>query len=142
MRGKVEILKDSIKHSGTVIINDCDSITDPFVILPFEFRDSTQYYDLWGDMDTVGIMSFGLEVPVSLDIWSGKDKDIKGNYKVIVTSLNPYVKITDIKSYKFDLPRPKKWGLGITGGYGMNPQKIGEFFPYIGLGLSYNFVRF
>ncbi len=140
LRGKIEILQDSINHSG-VVVDTSEYIGETFVILPFEFRDSTKYYDIWGDMDTTGMMSFGLDVPVELSVWSGKDQDIRGNYKVIVTSLNPFVKIMEIKSYKFDVPRPKKWGIGIVGGYGMNPENLGEFFPYIGIGLSYSFIR-
>lgn len=37
-------------------------------------------------------------------------------------------------------PPPKRWGLGIQAGYGINTS--GQVRPYIGIGISYNFIRF
>ena len=37
-------------------------------------------------------------------------------------------------------PRPKRFGLGVQVGYGVTPQ--GKFFPYLGVGFSYNILRF
>lgn len=35
--------------------------------------------------------------------------------------------------------RPKKWGIGIQGGYAISGE---GFYPYIGIGISYNFIQF
>lgn len=35
--------------------------------------------------------------------------------------------------------RPKKWGIGIQGGYAISGE---GFYPYIGIGVSYNFIQF
>lgn len=35
--------------------------------------------------------------------------------------------------------RPKKWGIGIQGGYTISGE---GFYPYIGIGISYNFIQF
>ena len=35
--------------------------------------------------------------------------------------------------------RPKRWGIGISAGYGMSKDGLS---PYIGLGISYNIIRF
>ena len=35
--------------------------------------------------------------------------------------------------------RPKKWGIGIQGGYTISSE---GFYPYIGIGISYNFIQF
>lgn len=37
-------------------------------------------------------------------------------------------------------PPPKRWGLGIQAGYGINTS--GQVRPYIGIGISYNLLRF
>ena len=39
-------------------------------------------------------------------------------------------------------PKPRRWGIGIQVGYGMTTAPRPEFHPYIGLGISYNFIRF
>lgn len=35
--------------------------------------------------------------------------------------------------------RPKRWGIGVNAGYGMSKDGLS---PYIGLGISYNIIRF
>ena len=35
--------------------------------------------------------------------------------------------------------RPKRWGIGVSAGYGMSKDGLS---PYIGLGVSYNIIRF
>ena len=39
-------------------------------------------------------------------------------------------------------PKSKRWGIGIQVGYGMTTAPRPEFHPYIGIGISYNFIRF
>ena len=39
-------------------------------------------------------------------------------------------------------PKSKRWGIGIQVGYGMTAAPRPEFHPYIGIGISYNFIRF
>jgi len=39
-------------------------------------------------------------------------------------------------------PKPRRWGIGIQVGYGMTAAPRPEFHPYIGIGISYNFIRF
>lgn len=38
--------------------------------------------------------------------------------------------------------KPRRWGIGIQVGYGMTVAPRPEFHPYIGIGISYNFIRF
>ena len=146
LEAEVNILLDSLKHSGTIVVTPCPpgELYHPVIYLPFEFGDKTLYYDIWGAFDTVGKLDMKIKVPVDLDIWTGRDSEIKGNYKVVVTSLNPYVSINDIKSFKFDLPKPKKWGIGIVGAYGLgySSDKQVKLMPFIGIGVSRNFIRF
>ena len=141
LKAEISILKDSLSHSGTVVIVEpCDSVgySYPVIKLPFTFKDGNDDYTLIGGFSETGIMNIDLNVPVPLDIWTGKDRQTK-EYKVVVTTPNKVVKITELRSVKFDLPKPKKWSIGIQTGYGIGKNGLG---PYIGIGLSYNLIRF
>jgi len=144
LKGQVKILKDSIGHTGNVIIvTPCDSIGEgkPAIELPFTFRDSTLYYDLMGGFNSMGKMRIDLTVPISMDVWFGLDRDTK-EYKAVVTTDNPVVNFTDIRSLKFDLKRPTKFGIGFQAGYGLSIKNPPKLAPYVGIGLSYNVLRF
>jgi len=55
------------------------------------------------------------------------------------SSSNPYTKIDGIKGIKVGVERRRPFGIGITAGYGITDSGIG---PFIGVGLTYNIVRF
>lgn len=61
--------------------------------------------------------------------------------EVLVTNDNPYSKVTDMLAYKITLPKPKHFGLGITGGYGLDLLNFKPV-PFIGVGISYNVIKF
>ena len=141
LKAEISILKDSLSHSGTVVIVEpCDSVglSYPVIKIPFTFKEVNEYYTLSGGFSEVGIMDIDLNVPISLSVWTGIEKGSK-DYKAVVTTTNPHVKITELESVKFDLPKPKKFGIGIQTGYGIGKNGIG---PYIGIGISYNIIRF
>jgi hypothetical protein len=64
----------------------------------------------------------------------------ENKYLVTVTSTNPYLKVAELKSQKFDAVKPKKYGLGVQFGYGISSSLKPS--PFIGIGMSYNFIRF
>jgi hypothetical protein len=108
LKAQVKILKDSIAHTGSVIIVEpCDSVGlgYPVIKLPFAFKEINNNYSLSGGFSEVGNMNIDLTVPVSLDIWTGLDKATK-QYKAVVTSTNSVVQITQIRSVKIDVPKP------------------------------------
>lgn len=145
LQAQVDILNDSIAHTGNVIVvQPCDSAKKEklAIELPFTFARNTEYYNISGGFDLTGTMNFDLNVPMELTVWSGIDKDTK-TFKAVVASTNPYVTITNIQSLKLDLPRVKRFGIGVFGGYGLN--LLGGTIkaqPLIGVGLSYNIIRF
>lgn len=61
--------------------------------------------------------------------------------EVLVTNDNPYSKVTDMAAYKVTLPKPKHFGIGITGGYGLDLINFRPV-PYIGVGVTYNVIKF
>jgi len=60
---------------------------------------NTKYYKISGEFDKDASLSLDIEVPVSLDVWSGYKKGSKIPFAV-VTSDNPHLIITDIRSIK------------------------------------------
>lgn len=61
--------------------------------------------------------------------------------EVLVTNDNPYSKVTEMLAYKVITPKPKHFGLGITGGYGLDLLNFKPV-PFIGVGISYNILKF
>jgi len=59
---------------------------------------------------------------------------------IIITSENSYIKTLSVSSIKFDMPKPKKYGIGLQIGWGLTKEL--KTSPYIGVGLSYNLIRF
>lgn len=141
LKAQIAILQDSIAHTGTVVIVEpCDSIglSYPVIKIPFTFKEVNEYYTLSGGFSEVGIMDIDLSVPISLSVWTGIEKGSK-DYKAVVTTTNPYVKITGLESVKLDLPKPKRVGLGISTGYAVCRNGMS---PFIGIGINYSFIRF
>lgn len=139
---ELDIMLDSIKHTG-VISEPCpEEDYMPALYLPFRFREVNKYLNMTGEFDEEGIMSLNLSVPANIDVLIGKESK-NGQYKAVVTTDNPYLKITDMISFKTDTPDvpPSRWGLGIVGGVGVplgNPSaKV-----FVGVGLTYSLIRF
>ncbi len=61
--------------------------------------------------------------------------------EVFVTNENPYCEISEMLAYKVTMPKPKKFGLGVMAGYGINVTNA-QPAPFIGVGISYNLIRF
>ena len=145
LRGQVRILADSIANTGDVIvITDCDTTTKDTakaIKLPFSFGKIDKFYQLSGGFDLNGQMNVRLAVPMELDIISGWNKKTK-QYNAAALSSNPYVIFNGINSFKMGLTKPKKIGIGLNVGYGVILKSNPELRPYIGVGVSYNLIRF
>ena len=128
LEGEIRILKDSLAHTGNVIIiQPCDSTKKPrpAIELPFIFGDTTKYHNISGGFDVRGKMNIGVSVPLGdVDIWTGIKKGSKTPV-AIVTTTNPEIFITNIRSVKIDVPKPfydKLWfrvttlGIAFVGG--------------------------
>jgi hypothetical protein len=67
-------------------------------------------------------------------------KKKKGKYEAIVSNKNPYSTVKDMAAYSLSMPKPKRFGIGVSVGYGITSNLKPT--PYIGVGLSYNLIRF
>lgn len=71
------------------------------------------------------------------DIVIGSDK---GKPFADIINYNPYDTVKTLRTYQITLPKPKKWGVGISGGAALGTNF--KFTPYIGVGINYNIIRF
>lgn len=122
----------------TLILKDTVIETDFGNRINFNFKD--QYLSLDGTtylsngIAQTKINSLSMDVPAFI----GKNKQF------FIRSENPYVSFQNIRVAE-EITRPKKWGLGIQVGIGCGYNLVDKGFfagPYIGLGLSYNFLTF
>ncbi len=91
---------------------------------------------IWGDIvakkDTTDIK---INIKNDFNIVTYKEK---GKLVLDVSDKNPYSVTKAQKSY-INLPKQKKFGLGINTGYGISKNGLS---PYIGLGINYNLLSF
>lgn len=64
----------------------------------------------------------------------------KGKPFAEVKNHNPYTKTTNLRAFEVIAPPPKRFGLGLIGGYMISNNFTFEF--AIGVGVSYNIIRF
>ena len=124
----------------TLILKDTVVETDFGNRINFNFKD--QYLSLDGitclsnGIAQTKINSLSMDVPVFL----GKTN----NKQFFIRSENPYVSFPNIRVAE-EITTPKRWGLGIQVGIGCGYNLVDKGFfagPYIGFGLSYNFLTF
>lgn len=116
----------------------------------YSFEDGDKYYRIKGyaDIDTADNATVTItdnEMDINLKV--GLDEE----WKIFATTDNPYVKIKDMNGAVLDkdiyLRREKKkrWGVGVQVGIGGQYGLVHKQFdvgPYVGIGISYNFVVF
>lgn len=138
---KLKLVIDSLLHiePNDSIIIDTVYIKDkpvPAIVLPYIFKENNKFFTLRGVFDKKGALDLSIKMQAKLDVWTGiKDKE----YTTIVTSDNPFLNVSELNSMKFDLPKPKKWAIGIVGGYGMTTKNLS---PFTGIGLMRTMIRF
>lgn len=149
---RIDTLLDNVTHNGQIIeIFDSqianykpanDTITkQKAILLPFSFEKKDEWLNLLGNFDSQGKLGINLKLDIPLDIWTGIDKSTKLPIAKVSTKC-PYLGILSINSIKMDTKKPTHYGIGVQIGYGVilgNPVKTA---PYIGCGISYNFIRF
>ena len=122
----------------TLILKDTVVETDFGNRINFSFKD--QYLSLDGTtclsngIAQTKINSLSMDVPAFI----GKNKQF------FIRSENPYVSFPNIRVAE-EITRPKRWGLGIQVGIGCGYNLVDKGFfagPYMGCGLSYNFLTF
>lgn len=127
--GPVQIIRDTI--TGEAVSMQQSFENNWHVVEAYVHRDSVSSYVNLSSVDTIDILGKVVK--------EGNIFNRKTYYQVDVKNRNPFVSITGVNAYRAPLPRPKKIGLGLQGGYGFSTGLSPR--PYIGIGISYNFIR-
>jgi hypothetical protein len=141
---RIDTLLTNISHNGQVIvIHDTVTINNgqKCILLPFSFSKADKWLTLGGNFDTEGKLNVALKMKLDVSVYTGVSKETKRPFCVVTTD-NPYTGVIDISSIKLDVPKVKKWGIGVSAGYGVSIAKKPMMFPYIGFGISRNIIRF
>ncbi len=134
----IEILNSQIANKDSVASNN--ATTQKAILLPFDFQKKDQWLDLIGKFNRQGILNISLTMDVAVDAISGFDRTGKPTLNLLTD--NKYIDVIDIKSYKTDVPKSKKYGIGIFAGYGINTKHPSEPAVVVGAGISYNPICF
>ena len=148
------VTKTKIEFKTDTIYMKSDSIVSDSVYnnLYWSAKELNGYYDISGltrvhsgfEDFTTSINHLRIPVELTLDVIEKENK-----FKIIGTSDNPYVSITDFNGAVIDPTtsdvlkncfKPKRWGIGPQVGVGVSRDL--KFSPYIGIGIQYYVFTF
>lgn len=126
-----------VKHD-TVIVSKENGYVENWIYPTYRDTIVDEWIEYYAQMDKDS-STLNLKVNNKFSIVIGKDKK-KGSFADI-TTLNPYSKVKEFRTYQVTKPveKPKRFGFGASGGATYYDGKVR---PYIGLGLNYNLIRF
>lgn len=141
LQSEVKYYKKQIQNGGSVTvvetvttIHDTTKLTHTDSTSCFDYNN--KWIDLWGNTISNDLLEFGLTVRNEYTFTIGEEK---GKPFVELTNKNPYTDTQYLRTFQVSAPKPKRFGIGIQAGLGvMSEFKLS---PYIGAGVSYNFIR-
>lgn len=121
---------DTIIFSQSVLL---DTINNKWINAKYGFNKGLSYLDL----------KVYNEYQITIG-YEGGNLFKKGTSYGIVTNMNPYTSPIDMRVYQVSVPPLKRFGIGVQSGFGglydIRNNNLGYGF-YIGLGFSYNIIR-
>lgn len=121
---------DTIIFSQSVLL---DTINNKWINAKYGFNRGLSYLDL----------KVYNEYQITIG-YEGGNLFKKGTPYGIVTNMNPHTSTKDMRVYQVSVPKQKRMGIsfqtGFGGVYDMKNSNIG-YGPYIGLGFSYNIIK-
>jgi len=136
----IDTLLKQVSHDGKVVVVHDTAWVDyqNAIIIPFTFTKKDQWMTLVGDFDEDAKLDIDLRMNIPIDLYVGTDKKTKAPVATLTTP-NPYVSTLSLSSQKYDVVKPLRYGLGVQVGYGITNKGLS---PYVGVGISYNIIRF
>ena len=145
MWARMRVLKKEVERlrnapADTVLVTHIDTIFSEKPVPVYKYVSRTEFVEIKADsvrIDTVKELVF---LPREYLVY--KDS----TYRAVVSGVQP--RLDSIEVYRktqvqtitktISVPDRKRWGLGIQAGAGWNGRKVQ---PYVGLGVSYDLVR-
>jgi len=101
------------------------------------------YSDKWisikGDINDTSHWQYSVNDSLTIVTYQKKTGWFSHELYADAFAQNPNTHIKGLQSIKLDLPKPKKWGIGIDCGYGYNGIK---FSPIVSIGIQRTLLRF
>lgn len=121
---------DTLIFSKSVLL---DTLKNNWINVTYGFNKGISYLDL----------SIINEYEITIG-YEGGNIFKKGVPYAVVRNLNPYTVTKDLRVYQVSIPKQKRFGISLQSGFGgfydMKNSNIG-YGPYIGLGFSYNIIK-
>ena len=101
----------------------------------------TKYFEATAT-DADSSLKYAYNAEINLLKYDKKESLLKGKKTYIdISSPDKNLKINGVENFTKDISSPPtKFGLGVQAGYGLNSEM--KIAPYIGIGVSYNLIRF
>lgn len=136
--------KETIVPSGPpVVIHDTVEGVPDVVSMSQAFENNYHVAEVTihrnGDSSKLLLSSVDTIDIIGKEVKEGNIFNRKTFYQIDVKNRNPFTTITGVQAYRTPPPRPKRFGIGVQGGYGFSSGFTPQ--PYIGLGVSFNFIR-
>lgn len=137
---RIDTLLDDINHNGQIVVIKDTVYKAPknAMILPFTFNKADEWLSLKGTFNSQGKLDMSLKMDVNVDLWTAYDKKTK-THNAYLTTTNPYIGVLAIKSQKYDIKKPKPYGIGLHVGYGISKSGLS---PVVSMGLNYSLIHF
>ena len=121
---------DTLVFSQSVLL---DTIKNKWIDVTYGFNKGRSHFDL--KIVNEYELTIGYE---------GGNLFKKGTPYAIIKNRNPYTTTTDLRVYQVAVPKQKRYGFALQAGFGgfydLKTTNIG-YGPYVGLGFSYNIIR-
>ena len=135
-------LEARLEVKDTVVVKEIvyDNVTNTYSMA---YRDKWLNFDQtlsWDEWNNPILKTYNISLDVPLKVGLGD------NYRIFVTSPNPYFNITSIEGAVVDgsqfAKKPSRWTLGAYGGFGIGYDLIHKSFgvgPQVGVGIGFRF---
>jgi len=144
-KGKNSVVERSVICRDTLIVRDTIKITEPKYIAKTLVRYDTILVSKPIELATncSQVDSTKVAIPIEQKLYTDNYyyRAYVSGYKPQLDSIEVF---RDTEYIYIDRPeeKPKRWGIGIQAGYGVAFTKQPTYAPYIGVGISYNLIRF
>lgn len=141
MRGNQVPEKPSIVHKDTTIVIDTNIYVNP---IPVSFDIVVDASITVPRADITIVDDSLIVLPMQTRTYAGDDYRLQiSGYRPNLDWIETFPQTRYVTTTVADKSGPTRWGIGIQAGYGIgvNSGQVTAF-PYIGVGLSYNILRF
>lgn len=140
-RGNMAPDRPVIEHKDTTVVVDTNIYVSP---LPVSYDIVVDASITVPPADITIVDDSLIVLPVQTKTYEGDDYRLQiSGYRPNLDWIETFPRTKYITTETISVDPRKRWGIGIQAGYGVSlPGGKAQIAPYIGVGISYNFLRF